>query len=105
MGLKYTLLIFCILLSFEVESFIISIVYFVFALAIITAGFKYSYKYLRVYGLIVSVVSVAKLILIDITYNNTLMQAFSFLICGVLCFIISYMYYIIEKKTAQEQKQ
>ena len=104
-GLKYTLLIFCILLSFEVESFIISIVYFVFALAIITAGFKYSYKYLRVYGLIVSVVSVAKLILIDITYNNTLMQAFSFLICGVLCFIISYMYYIIEKKTTQEQKQ
>lgn len=37
-------------------------------------------------------VSVFKLIMIDIKYDSTLENAVSFFVCGLLCFVISFLY-------------
>ena len=39
-----------------------------------------------------------QLILLDITYDNTIGHALSFFVCGILCFVISTIYNIVDKK-------
>ena len=95
---KYTLLLIVILNAFSVPSQIMSIVLLIIAAASIAVGFKINNKSLRLYGLILSIVAVAKLILIDISYDNSLMRAFSFLICGLICFAISIAYNRMERR-------
>ncbi|MBD5457743.1 MAG: DUF2339 domain-containing protein [Lachnospiraceae bacterium] len=46
----------------------------------------------RLYGLILFMTSVFKLIMIDIKYDSTLENAISFFVSGILCFIISFLY-------------
>lgn len=95
--LKYTILISAILNSISAANFIVDIVFFIISIACIIIGFKQSYKSFRYYGLVLSLTSVIKLTLIDITYNNSIGRAFSFFICGVLCFAISLIYNKIDK--------
>ena len=95
---KYTLLLIVILNACSVSSQIMSIVLLIIAAASIAVGFKINNKSLRLYGLILSIVAVAKLILIDISYDNSLMRAFSFLICGLICFAISIAYNRMERR-------
>ncbi len=49
------------------------------------------------YGLVLSIISVIKLIIIDISYDNLALRAASFLVCGLLCFAISYIYNKLDK--------
>lgn len=93
---KYTILMISILDSFHVENYIISICLLLFAIASIVAGFYKDTASFRLYGLVLSMISVVKLILIDIHYDSTLENAFSFFVCGVLCFIISFIYHKID---------
>ena len=97
-GLKFTVLMVVILSSFNAENFLISIFCFLFAILSVTVGFIVKHKGLRIYGLILSLISVVKLVMIDITYDNTLGHALSFFISGVLCFVISAIYTHVEKK-------
>lgn len=93
---KYTILMLNILGSFNVENYFISICLLLFAIASIVAGFYRDTASFRMYGLILSMISVIKLILIDIHYDSTLESALSFFVCGVLCFIISFIYHKID---------
>ena len=89
----------------NVSSYVYSIVYLIISIICVVAGFKISNKSVRLYGLILSMLSIAKLILIDISYSNTLMRAFSFLICGLLCFGISLIYNHIDKQQKAKELQ
>lgn len=95
--LKYTILIFAILNSIDAANFIIDIVFFIIAIVCIIIGFYKNYKSFRYYGLVLSLTSVIKLTLIDVTYSNSIGRAFSFFICGILCFVISLIYNKIDK--------
>ncbi len=97
-GLKFTVLMVVILSSFNAENFLISIFCFLFAIVSIVVGFAIKHKTLRIYGLVLSLISVVKLVMIDITYDNTLGHALSFFVSGVLCFVISAIYTGVEKK-------
>lgn len=97
-GIKLTVLIITILSSIDAANYVISVSTFLFAIISIVVGFKYCYKSFRIYGLFLSLISVAKLILVDISYDNTLGHALSFFICGILCFVISMIYHLIDKK-------
>lgn len=97
-GLKFTVLMIVILYSLDAENFLVSIFCFLFAIGSICLGFFVKHKELRIYGLVLSLISVVKLIMIDITYDNTLGHALSFFISGVLCFVISAIYTRVEKK-------
>lgn len=93
---KYTLLMISILGSFHAENYVISICLLLFAIVSIVAGFYKDAASFRLYGLILSMISVIKLVLIDIHYDSTLENALSFFVCGVLCFIISFIYHRID---------
>lgn len=93
---KYTVLLFCILNSFHVVNYAISISLLVFAIVCIMVGFYRDNISFRLYGLVLSMISVIKLILIDLNYDSTLENALSFFACGVLCFVISFIYHKID---------
>lgn len=97
-GIKFTILLIVILSSFETENYIISIMLILMSIACIIIGFAFKYKALRVYGLALSMISIFKLVMVDIHYDNTLGNALSFFISGVLCFAISMIYNYIGKK-------
>ena len=94
---KYSALIIIIMQSFDTPGQIISIALIIIAAISIMVGFGIGNKSVRLYGLILSIISVAKLVLVDITYDNSLTRAFSFLICGLICFGISILYNYVEK--------
>ena len=95
--LKYTVLMFCILHSYDVINYLISICLLLFAIISIVIGFYKDTKSFRLYGLLLSMVSIFKLIMIDIQYDSTMENAVSFFVSGVLCFIISFIYNRIDR--------
>lgn len=100
-GIKLTVLIVTILSSYDTANYVISVSAFLFAIVSIIIGFKFVFKSFRIYGLVLSLISVAKLILVDISYENTLGHALSFFVCGILCFVISMIYHLIDKKVQE----
>jgi uncharacterized membrane protein len=95
---KYTVLSIVILYSFEAANYAISVACFLISIACIVAGFRLSVKSMRIYGLVLSMLSIAKLILVDITYANTPGRAAGFFVCGLLCFVISLIYNFVDKR-------
>lgn len=99
LAIKYTIYVIFILHSFTIHvQTLTSIVCLLIAIACILLGFKLESKYLRVYGLVLTMLAVAKLLLIDISYNDSVARMISFFICGALCFAINYIYNIAVKK-------
>lgn len=98
-GIKLGVVILAALLSYDAKHYIISVVMLLFAIICIVVGFskKFGAKELRIYGLVLSMICVAKFVMIDISYANTLGHALSFLVSGILCFGISAIYNYFEK--------
>lgn len=103
-GIKFTVLLLVILASFETVNYIVSILLILMAIASIVVGFVFNYKSLRVYGLALAMISIFKLVMVDIHYDNTLGNALSFFISGVLCFAISMIYNFIGKKIREVEE-
>ncbi|MDE7422214.1 MAG: DUF2339 domain-containing protein, partial [Lachnospiraceae bacterium] len=101
-GIKFTVLLVTILSSFDAANYVISVSSFLFAIVSIVVGFRLHLRAFRIYGLILSMLSVIKLIMIDIRYDNTLGHALSFFVSGILCFTISMIYNVIDKKMKEE---
>ena len=91
-GIKLTLFVTAALVSFSAEGYWISSAFILIAISCILTGFAADYKGFRMYGLVLSLLGVAKLIIFDIRYNSFLTRAVSFLLCGLLCFAISMIY-------------
>ncbi len=100
-GVKFTVLLICILNSFQVVNYMISISVFALAICFILLGFKLQAKSLRIYGLVTTMIFAVKLIMIDIKYDNVLGNAVSFFISGLMCFGISALYSIADKKLSK----
>ncbi len=103
-GIKFTILMIVIMNSFEVVNYVISISCFLLAIVAIVIGFSFEYKALRLFGLILSMISTFKLIMVDISYDNTLGNALSFFASGILCFVISLIYSQIDGKIGEGRK-
>lgn len=97
-GLKFTVLLVAILNSFNTINYVVSSACILFAVMCIVLGFVKQYKSLRIYGLLLSMLSVFKLVMVDIRYENTLGNAISFFVSGILCFAISMIYSYIDKR-------
>ncbi|MGN0317517.1 MAG: DUF2339 domain-containing protein [Lachnospira sp.] len=97
-GIKLTLLLIAILGSYHTPNAAISVASFVFAIACVVVGFLIKIKSIRMYGLILSIISIVKLVIVDISYDNTFSHAISYLVCGILCFVISMIYTYVDRK-------
>lgn len=94
-GIKSTLYMNLVLFSFieySEFSYICSILCLILAICAIVFGFNKNLKSFRLYGLYLSIFSVLKLLLIDLTYSNSLLRVFSFIGAGLLCFVIVWIY-------------
>lgn len=100
-GVKFVIFLIVVLNSFEAVNYIISISCLLFAIVSIIIGFMGDYKALRMFGLVLSMISIFKLIMVDISYQNTLGNALSFFGSGILCFVISLIYNYIDKKVKE----
>ena len=94
---KYSWLCFIILKTRGAVGVLFSIVFLIMAIISITVGFRRDYKSMRLYGLVLSIISIIKLILVDISYSNLAVRALGFLVCGLLCFVISFIYNRLDK--------
>lgn len=99
-GLKYLIYIWIVmvsLLNFEISSLSTSIVGLMIALISITLGFNKEMKGLRLYGLVVTLIMVFKVITIDMGGQNSITRVVSLIIGGLICFVISIVYNKIDK--------
>ena len=99
-GIQSTLVL-CVIMSafndWEIKGFIVSITMFVCAVLCIIVGLKFSQKYLRIYALILAMISTIKMTLFDRSLKSMIGTAISFFFCAILCFTISWIYSRIEK--------
>jgi hypothetical protein len=96
-ALKVTAFLVIALTTLQRASVLLSVALLVLSILWILVGFGLSAKAVRIYGLVITNISIVKLILIDITYNSTLEKAARFFICGILCFVISFIYSMIDR--------
>ena len=82
-----------------------SVVCMLTALAAIAAGFVIRSKPLRLWGLILTIFCVLKLVTYDMSGSSTLTHIISFIIGGVICFAISAVYTAAEKKLLGKEKE
>ncbi len=102
-AVKYTVAIWWILKGAYVSGFAFSILFLILAIIAIGFGFAKDDQSVRIYGLVLSMISIAKLILYDVKYTDTAVRALGFLVCGVLCFVISYIYHRIDSKNSKAE--
>lgn len=86
-------------------SMLISVLMLLFAAGSIAFGFYKKYRSFRIYGLVLSMVSVCKLILFDVSGRSALDKAVGFLVCGLICFGISFLYNRIENRVKKREKE
>jgi uncharacterized membrane protein len=96
-AIKVTAFLVIVLTTLQRASVLLSVALLVLSILWILAGFGLSAKAVRIYGLVITNISIVKLLLLDITYNSTLEKAAGFFVCGVLCFVISFIYSRIDR--------
>jgi hypothetical protein len=102
-GLKLSIFVLVALRSYDVVSPVVSICWIVLAIVFIGAGFVAEYRYLRLYGLFLTCFSIIKLLAFDISYHSGIVRAASFLVSGILCFVINLVYDYFNRKTRKYQ--
>lgn len=108
-GLKFLFFVVVVLKSFETPEMFVSLAGLLLAAAFIVAGFvaakkiQKDWKAVRIFGLVLSLLALAKLILVDIHYDNMLFRAAGFFAAGILCFGISLLYHVVDKKMGREK--
>lgn len=93
-----TLIPFLLCYAWGTSGVVANIVAIVISLVYIVLGFVFSHKIPRLYGLVVTIILIFKMILIDFKHSSMLGYALGFLVAGVICLSISLIYNIINKK-------
>ena len=100
-GIKFTWLTIFPLTQFTTlldEQFIFSISCMIVATICILFGFGYKIKSIRVYGLVLILASVVKIVIIDVWSKESIVRVISLLLGGLICFAISALYNRYERK-------
>lgn len=100
-GIKFTVIILAVVqgqTSWFDHSYIFSIFCMLTALINIALGFVGKAKYLRLYGLILTMFCVLKLVTYDAAELNTWLRVFALISGGIICFAISAIYNYTSKK-------
>ena len=94
---KFTLYAWAVLVILDSPNILTHISLLLVAILAVAVGFKLGHKAVRVYGLALSLVDVVSLVLFNIDYGNSLQLAGGIVLCGILCFVISFIYSRLSK--------
>lgn len=87
------------------ESYAYSVALMACALAAIAIGFRFQAAPLRLYGLILTIVCVLKLVTIDVIGLGSIARVIAFVVGGLICFTISALYtYANRQARAKEER-
>lgn len=92
---KYLIFTWCVLGTFSdlsFESVAYSVSGLILAVLAIMIGFKLRAQATRQFGLAITMLMVAKFIIVDLSGQNSMTRVLAFIIGGVLCFLISVIY-------------
>ncbi|GAB2023661.1 hypothetical protein RyT2_27380 [Pseudolactococcus yaeyamensis] len=84
--------------NFAYLTISVDVIFGLIALVYIIYGFKRFLQPLRVTGLVLMLLAMAKLLLLDITYSSLLSRMLVFIVFGVLSLLISYSYQTVVKQ-------
>ena len=101
--LKFSLYCCAVLVILDSPSILVNIALLVIAIVAIGVGFRLGHKSVRVYGLVLSLLDVVCLVLFNIDYSDSLQLAGGIILCGGLCFVISFIYSRISKLRQQAE--
>lgn len=101
--IKYIILDITIIKSLDMPNIIVTISWIILAVGFITIGVITRRHQFRMVGLILTIISIFKLLMLDIFFNNLYMRALGFIISGILCFIISLIYNNIDKRLQNKE--
>ncbi len=107
-GIKFTVLVMCFLCGTAgvIDSrYAFSVACMLTALAAVAVGFLIRSKALRLWGLLLTIACVLKLVTYDMSGASTLTHMFSFILGGVICFAISALYTVAEKKLLGKESE
>ena len=94
---KFTLYCWLVMAMLESSVILIHICLLLVAVGAVAVGFWLKQKSVRIYGLGLSLVDVVSLVLFNIEYDNSLQLAGGVVLCGALCFLISFIYSRLSK--------
>ena len=99
---KFSAYCWLVLALLDSPGILVNISLLVIAIVAIGLGFRLGHKEVRVYGLALSLLDVVGLVLFNIDYTNSLQLAGGIILCGGLCFVISFIYSRISKMNWNE---
>ena len=106
---KFTIYFWMLSSIFTADTIIISILLLILAIASIIVGFALGSRAARIYGLALSLVCSVGLVFSSMSFNSSLKIAGGIIMCGALCFVISFIYSRAEKmfskKTESETEE
>lgn len=100
-GIKFTIIVLTYINGITTwfdYVYIFSIVSMLTALACVCFGFFIKAKSIRLYGLIITLVCVIKLVTFDVSSANTILRVTALIGGGIICFAISALYTYMEKR-------
>ena len=100
---KYLLYLFYVLNITDCPNIVYSLGMLVIAALCIVLGIYVNVKSLRICGLVLSICSILKLVLHDITYDGLIIKSCVFFIAGIICLAISFLYSKFEKKLRDKE--
>ena len=83
---------------------LVNITLLLVAIAAVVVGFRLEQKTVRIYGLVLSLLDVVCLVLFNVDYSDSLKLAGGIVLCGILCFVISFIYSRLSKAAAQKRE-
>lgn len=101
---KFSLYCALVLTILDSPSILLNISLLLIAIAAIVLGFRLGHRSVRVYGLVLSLVDVVCLVLFNIDFSDSLQLAGGIVLCGALCFVISFIYSRISRTKLLNQQ-
>ena len=101
--IKFFILDRVILYAFGAPAIVNTVSWILLAVIYISIGIIARRHQFRTVGLILTMVSIFKLLMFDVHVSSLYLRALGFIVSGVLCFIISLIYNNIDKKLGGEQ--
>ncbi len=84
--------------SLDGNSFIVSLAYIISSVILVISGFIKNNKFLRRFGLLLSIFGIVKIFVFDFTLSTTESKIFSYFLLGLCLLFISFLYQYFSKK-------
>lgn len=111
LGIKYAVVLKLLILMWNkslglsIPSIIYSVLLLTMCISFILTGWMIKNKSLRMFGLFGTMYSIFKLLFMDIYFDNPLIKTFAFIISGILCALIVWLYDRMNKEDSRENHE